>query len=116
MPLFPVPQGPPGMPQQPVAAPLPATPPPFLGGTTSDMISNMAMKAAMEPSTSLIRRALDLLDQARKRDDKIVGNVSMAIDMLRNGDSAPTEARDKRKDSRPSIFRGLTYSKDGARS
>jgi hypothetical protein len=68
-------------------------PPPMMGGGMADMVSMMAMKRAMEPSTDKIRRAMKILDDARKSDEKVSGIVSNALDILRNGPGGGTRER-----------------------
>ena len=111
MPLFPgqpppAGAGPPGMPA--AMAPPPATPPPFMGGSMPDMIGMMAMKAAMEPSTDKVRRALSILDDARKTDERVAPNISMAMDILRNGPEAITGSETRLKDKPNNSFRPST--------
>ena len=113
MPLFPnqlppMGGGPPGMPA--AMGPPPAIPPPFMGGSTQDMIGMMALKKAMEPSHKKMQRVIDQLDDIRKMDEKVAPIASMMIDLGRNGPDALTGGGTRQKTNtspRPSTSMGL---------
>jgi hypothetical protein len=79
----------------------------MMGAPMADTISQMATKAAMEPSSDMIKRAMGILDDARKRDQKVAPIVSQAMDMLRNGPEAETRDNKPNTSFRPATSKGL---------
>jgi len=76
-----------GMMSQPpgMTPPMPAQPAAGLSGLFS-MMSELAQKPKELPADK-VKRAMALLDEARNEDEKLGENVSMAMHVIKNGNS-----------------------------